>query len=138
MNAQRASRSDAAWSRGVVVGEVSGVDLSDFQLVLTGLTGASIVDVTGSTTAYVDDVHIGPADDPAVNWVANGGFEETDAGGKPPLAELLEHARRHMAGHVRGIRQGNFAVLPRLCSNWCDFRGVCRHSVYRMARKAGS
>ena len=46
--------------------------------------------------AWFDDLHIGPADDPAVNWVANGGFEETERRAD------LQHVRDFVCVNSRG------------------------------------
>ena len=46
--------------------------------------------------AWFDDLHVGPAKDPAVNWVANGGFEEAER--RPDL----QHVRDFVCVNSRG------------------------------------
>lgn len=46
--------------------------------------------------AWFDDLHVGPAGDPAVNWLVNGGFEETE---KLPN---LQHVRDFVCVNSRG------------------------------------
>lgn len=59
--------------------------------------------------AWFDDLHIGPADDPAVNWVANGGFEETERNAD------LQHVRDYVC--VNSAGQNVVAITDNLSAD---------------------
>lgn len=54
-----------------------------------------------------------------------------------PVEHYLVEAAKKAYQHVHNIRAGKFEVNPKLCSSYCDFNAICRHTASRAETKTG-
>ncbi len=54
---------------------------------------------------------------------------------KVSIEDALEAAARYVHAYAGAIRSGWFALQPKVCTDYCAFKGICRYSAHRVARK---